>query len=187
MISIINIICTFIIFFAVAMIGLLIGRMSVDIKSLNNKVKSLEAKSERLEDEIERLKNRCWTLELKNNDQEERFNNFKDTYRSLDQKVFNLAWDVHEKKCELCIDNINNIKTMRRRWLTIDREDKIKNALDTLCRELNRGQIFGLHDDYNCKGINCETCLFNYYLFNSLDNFKEFLHKYRNDKSYGNG
>lgn len=103
MISIINIICTFITFFAVAMIGLLVGRMSADIRSLKNKVRSLE-------DEIERLKDKYLTLELKNNDQEERFNNFKDTYRSLDQKVFNLSWDIHEKKCELCIDNINNIK-----------------------------------------------------------------------------
>lgn len=85
------------------------------------------------------------------------------------------------------LEEVLKAKNNEKKVITIDREDKIKNALDTLCRELNRGRIFGLHDDYNCKGINCETCLFNYYLFNSLDNFKEFLHKYRNDKSHGNG
>lgn len=65
----------------------------------------------------------------------------------------------------------------------MDKEDKINMALNTICDALYDGFLDRLEiDEYNCDLFDCKTCL-----FNDLDTFREFLKKYRHDKSYGNG
>ena len=65
----------------------------------------------------------------------------------------------------------------------MDREDKINDALNTLCDALYDGLGNGLGiDEYTCDLVNCQTCL-----FNDHETFSEFMTKYRHDKNYGNG
>ena len=64
-------------------------------------------------------------------------------------------------------------------------EDKLQLSLENICEFLFNGvtdKTLSIQEKYNCYGINCVTCP-----FNNVDNFQEFLNKFRHDRNYGNG